>query len=328
MPSQFSLTRRLLTLGTLALACAPAAWAADPVFPNRPIKLIAPFAAGGAIDVLARTLADSLRLELGQPVVVENRAGAGGTIGVGTVATAPGDGYTILLGGNGSMVFAEGAYKLNYSVLKDLRPIGMVGSAPAAVVVRTSLGVNSLQELVQRAKKTPALTYGSPGIGSASHLAGVLFEQLTGTDMIHVPYKGLAPALTDIQAGNVDLAIGNVTTVAPFIQSGRLKALAITDTRESQQLPGVPTSAAAGMPNLLMSTWYGVMTPATTPDAVARRLEQALAAAMKREAFVKTLQSQGFDQVSDSSAASLGRIIKRDYDQWVPLIRKMNIQMQ
>ncbi len=319
--------RRLFVLGTLALSCLTSAWAAEPAYPNRPIKLVAPFAAGGAADVLARTLADSLRLELGQPVVVDNRGGAGGTIGVGAVATAPGDGYTILLGGNGSMVFTEGAYKLSYSVLKDLRPIGMVASAPAAVVVRTSLGVNSLQDLVQRAKKAPALTYGSPGVGSASHLAGVLFEQITGTDMIHVPYKGLAPALTDIQAGNVDLAIGNVTTVAPFIQSGKLKALAIADTRESAQLPGIPTSAAAGLPGLQMSTWYGVMVPATTPDAIARRLEQALAAAMKREAFVKTLNSQGFDQVSDPSAAPFGRIIKRDYDQWVPLIRKMNIQM-
>jgi tripartite-type tricarboxylate transporter receptor subunit TctC len=273
-------------------------------------------------------LADGLRAELKQTVVVENRAGAGGSLGVGAVVTSPPDGYTIVLGGIGSVVFVEGTLKLSYSAQKDLRPIALVGSAQSAVLVRNSLRVNSLQELVQRAKQQPPLTYGSPGIGSALHLAGAMFESLTGTNLIHVPYKGLAPALTDLQAGNVDVVFANITSIAPFMQSGKIKALAVIDNVPSAQLPGVPTAAAAGVPGLLVDTWYGVLAPAKLPDAIAKRLEAAVGAAMRREEFVKAMQTQGFLTEPEPTSANFARVLKRDFDQWIPVIKKLNLQQQ
>ncbi len=312
---------RLLT--TLSLVVAVPAMA--DTYPSRTIKLVTPLAAGGPSDALARSLADGLRTELNQTVIVENRAGAGGTIGVGSTVNSPADGYTMVLGGKGTLVFAEGAYNLKYSVLKDLRPIALVAAAPAAIAVRSNLGVNNLQELIQRAKKSPSLTYGTPGVGSVLHLAGVLFEQLTGSKLVHVPYKGLTPALTDLQAGTVDIVFANVASLAPFIQSGKMKVLAVIDDKASPQLPGVPTSTAAGLPGLVADTWYGVMVPAGVPDPVAKRLEAAVAATLKREDFQKNMQAQGFNLESDPSAAKFARVLKRDHDLWVPMIKKLNL---
>jgi len=316
-----------------AIACTAAlASLAGPAFadawPTKPIKLVAPFAAGAASDALARALADGLRAELKQTVIVENRAGAGGSIGVGAVVAAPPDGYTIVLGGIGSVVFVEGTLKLSYSAQKDLRPVSLVASAQSAVMVRNSLNINTLKDLVQRAKKEPSLTYGSPGMGSALHLAGAMFENLTATKLVHVPYKGLAPALTDLQAGNVDIVFANITSLPPFLQSGKMKALAIIDDTPSAQLPGVPTAAAAGVPGLVVDTWYGVLVPAKTPDDIVKRLESAIGAAMKREEFVKAMQAQGFIPETEPTAAKFSRVLKRDFGQWIPIIKKLNLTTQ
>ncbi len=319
----------LRMLGSLALMMSMVATSAQAQeYPSRPIKLVAPFAPGAASDALARAIAENLRAELKQTVIVENRGGAGGTIGVGSVVASAPDGYTMVLGGTGSLVFAEGAYKLNYSLQKDLRPVAMIASAQSAIVVRSSLGVNSLQELVQRAKKSPSLTYGSPGVGSILHLAGVMFEKITGTTLVHVPYKGLAPALTDLQGGNIDVVFANITSLGPFLQSGKVKALAVIDDRASPQLPGIPTTAAVGMPDMVMDTWYGLMIPARVPDQIAKTLETAVASAVKRPEFIKAMNAQGFDVVSDTSSAHFARVLKRDSDQWIPMIKKLDLQMQ
>jgi tripartite-type tricarboxylate transporter receptor subunit TctC len=314
-----------IALAALAISFAPAR--AD-TWPSKTIKLVAPFAAGAASDALARALADGLRAELGQTVIVENRGGAGGSLGVGAVVSAPPDGYTIVLGGIGSIVFVEGTHKLKYSALTDLRPVALVASAQSALVVRQGLGVNNLGELVARAKQQPPLTYGSPGVGSALHLAGSLFEQSTGAKMTHVPYKGLAPALTDLQAGNVDIVFANITSLPPFLQSGKVKPLAVISDKPSPQLPGVPTAAAAGVKGVELETWYGVMMPARVPDHIAARLEAAIGKAMKREEFVKAMQAQGFDTEPEPTAAKFSRVLKRDFAQWLPVIKKLDLQTQ
>ncbi len=315
----------LALLLALVLGCSAAV--AD-TWPSKTIKLVAPFAPGAASDSLARALAEALRAELGQTVIVENRAGAGGSIGVGAVAKAPPDGYTAVLGGIGSLVFVEGTHKLSYSSQKDLRPVALVASAQSALVVRDGLKVNNLAELVTRAKAQPPLTYGSPGVGSALHLAGALFEQITGGKLTHVPYKGLAPALTDLQAGNVDIVFANITSLPPFLQSGKVKALAVIDDKPSSQLPGVPTAAAAGVKGLVVDTWYGVMLPAGVPDDIAGKFERAVAAAMRRDDFIKAMQTQGFAIEPEPTAAKFARALRRDFDQWLPLIKKLDLQSQ
>jgi len=294
-------------------------------FPDHPIKLIAPFAPGGASDVLARALADGMSKQLGQPVVVENHAGAGGTIGMGLTAAAAPDGYTIALGGNGSIVFAEGVYDLAYSAQKDLRAVGMVGIAQSAIVVNSSLGVSTLPELIEKAK-AEKLTYGSPGVGSALHLAGALFSKLTGAKLVHVPYKGLVPALTDLEAGNISLVFANIANVGPFIQSGRTKAIAIIDEKPSPVLAGVPTAAEAGLPGLVMVTWYGVVAPSGVNNEVIAKLNEALAKTVKDPAFVERMGSQGIAATDDPSTGAFQALLDSEFKKWLPLIEELGIK--
>lgn len=311
---------------SLAALSAPGLAAAD--YPERPITLIAPFAAGGASDVLARTVADGLGKALGTSVIVENHAGAGGSIGVGLAAAARPDGYTLVLGGNGSLVFAAGVYKLPYDVQEDLRPIGQVAAAQSAVVVRSGLGVEDFAGLVKRAKEQPKLTYGSPGVGSALHLAGALFNRETGGALVHVPYKGLAPALTDLQAGNIDVVFANITSLPPFLEGGRIKPLAVIDARPSAQLPGVKTTAEEGFPGVRMVTWYGLMTQADVPDAVVEKLSAAVTQLMQNPDFLATLQSQGFLPAEDPSTAGFQTVLDADFATWLPLIKDLGIAPQ
>lgn len=302
----------------LAAAFGLAALAAGGVtaetYPDRPITLIAPFTAGGASDVLARALADGLGKQLGQAVIVENHEGAGGTIGVGLTAAARPDGYTIVLGGNGSLVFSAGVYKLPYDVQTDLRPVAEVAVAQSAVVVRAGLEVETVDELVARAKEEPKLTYGSPGVGSALHLAGALFGRETGTQLVHVPYKGLAPALTDLQAGNIDVVFANITTLVPFLEGDRLRPIAVIDDKPAALLPDLPTMADAGFPGVKMLTWYGVMAPAGVEDAKVATLEAGIAKVMQDPAFLETLASQGFEPAADPSTAAFATLVKSDFE--------------
>lgn len=322
---------RKLNWNTLCVAglLAFAGWPAHAeTYPDRTITLIAPFAPGGASDVLARTLADGLSKELKQSVIVENHAGAGGTIGIGLTAAATPDGYTIVLGGNGSLVFSEGVYKLAYSARKDLRPVSMVGTAQSAVVVKSSLEVNSLQDLVKRSKEEPKLTYGSPGVGSVLHLAGAMFNKQTGGQLVHIPYKGLAPALTDLQAGNIDVVFANITSLIPFLEGNRIKPLAVIDDRRSKQLPDLPTASEEGVKGVSMITWYGIMAPAQVPDDRIKILEDAIANVLKTEAFNKTLETQGFDRAPEVGSANFAKVLNADFDEWLPLIASLGLKPQ
>lgn len=310
-------------LGFAALASAGSVSAET--YPDRPITLIAPFTAGGASDVLARALADGIGKELGQSVIVENREGAGGTIGVGLTAAARPDGYTIVLGGNGSLVFSAGVYKLPYSVQEDLRPVAEVAAAQSAIVVRSGLEIETADDLVARAKEEPKLTYGSPGVGSALHLAGALFGRETGTELVHVAYKGLAPALTDLQAGNIDVVFSNITTLMPLLEGERLRPVAVIDDKPAALLPDLPTMADAGFPGVKMLTWYGVMAPAGVDDEKVATLQAAIAKVMQDPGFQETLAAQGFLPAADPSTEAFATLLESDFATYLPLIESLGI---
>jgi tripartite-type tricarboxylate transporter receptor subunit TctC len=290
--------------------------------------LIAPFAPGGSSDVLTRALADGLSKRLGQPVIVQNRAGAGGTIGIGTTVQAPPDGHTLVLGGNGSVVFAEGVQSPSYNVRQGLRPVALIAEAPSVIAVATSLGVSTLPELIERAGKAPKLSFASAGVGGTQHLAGVMFQRMTKTTMSHVPYRGLVQALTEMQSGTPPVAISNVTALRPFLESGKIKAIAVLDDNRSPQLPQVPTAAEAGLPGLKMVTWYGILAPAGVSDAIVSRLSEAISAVMKSPETLKLLDTQGFTAAADTSTATFAKVLEADFATWLPIIKDLKLKPQ
>ncbi|MGE5096657.1 MAG: tripartite tricarboxylate transporter substrate binding protein [Betaproteobacteria bacterium] len=276
-------------LYVLGLAATAVFAAAD--YPGKPIKLIVPFAAGGGNDAVARTIAQKISAGLGQQVVVDNRAGAGGVVGAELAAKSPPDGYTLFLGGVGSHAINPSLHRnLPYDPVRDFAPVCLVASAPLILVVNPSMPANSVAELIALAKSKPgALDYASNGNGSSSHLAAVMFESMTGTKMTHVPYKGLSPALVDLLSGRVQLMFSSVVAILPQIQSGKLKALAVTGTARLASLPNVPTVAETGVAGYQASSWYGILAPAGTPREIVLRLNaeinRALAAPEVRNAF-------------------------------------------
>lgn len=317
-------TKRLIALLAVIGASALPAIAED--FPTGPVTLIAPFSPGGASDVLARTLADSMSKSLGQPVVVESKPGASGTIGIGLTAAAKPDGYTMVLGGNGSLVFTAGVYDLNYDVRTDLRPVGMVANAQSALVVNTASEFDNFAGFLERAKQEPPLIYGSPGVGSALHLAGELFQELTGVKLTHVPYQGLVPALTDLQAGNIDLVFANITSLPPYLDGGKVVPLAVIDDEQSDQLPGIPTAEEEGIEGMAMNTWYGVMVPAETDEVIVEKLEAAIADFANSAESIETLKAMGFNPTKDSSTETFQATLDEDFATWLPLIERLGIR--
>lgn len=296
-----------------------------PTFPSRPVTLVSPFAAGGTSDTISRALARELEVDLKQPVVVVNRPGAGGTVGIASVLAAPADGHVLVLGGLGSVVFPAVIHRgrIKYDPARDLIPVGIVGSAPTLIVARSSLPVASLGELVTHAKANPGkLSFASAGVGGTLHVAGVLLEREAGISLNHVPYKGGAPAMTDVVAGNVDIALADLTLVQPFLHSGKLKPLAIASAQRSSSLPNVPTTTEAGFKGVSMDTWYGLFAPAGVPAAVLERLQVALEQARRSPALAQALQTQGITALSISQA-EFRTALKRDFDAWVPLLHRI-----
>lgn len=286
-----SLSRRLLANAVCAsLAClvAGVSWAQS-AYPERPVKLIVPFPPGGGTDAAARLIASSLSSELRQQVVVENRAGAGGSIGAQAVVDAAPDGYTLFFATAGTMAINPHLYaKLRHNPLTDMTPVAMVASFPNVLVVHPSLPARSVTELIALAReRNGTLTYGSSGSGSSSHLSVVLLESMAGVRFTHVPYKGSAPALTDFLAGRIDLMIDNPTTHVPLAQAGKTRALGISGRARLKQMPDVPTIAEAGVPGYDVTIWYAVMGPAKLPEAIVARLagelEKVVAAPRVRE---------------------------------------------
>jgi tripartite-type tricarboxylate transporter receptor subunit TctC len=309
------LTSIVLTAG---LGARPS-FAADA---DRPIRLIVPFPAGGAADVMARGMAQRLGEELGTPVIVDNRGGAGGATAAEAVARSAPDGRTLFFATMGTQAINPALYpNLRYDPVKDFAPISVTHLTPRVLVVGPQVAARDVAQLIALARAKPdALTYGSAGSGSSSHLAGALFESMTGTRMLHVPYKGSAPLLTDLLAGRVDLAFDSYTVYAEHIKSGRVRALGVTSTRRLAALPTVPTIAEAGVPGYEVSNWLGVLAPAGTPPAVLARLHAALGRAMATPALRTQLTDLGIEPVFGSPEA-FGALIRAEIPKWAAIVR-------
>lgn len=308
------------TLTTAALAQATAA-----PFPTKPISLVAPFAAGGTSDAIARAVARLAEAELGQPVVVINRPGAGGLIGISSVFNTPADGYTLVLGGLGSVVFPKVIHngKIKYDPARDLVPVAVIGNAPTVIAVRDGLPAKDLKELIAQAKAHPRqLSFASAGIGGTLHVAGVLLEKEAGIELNHVPYKGGAPAMTDLAAGSVDIALADLTLLKPLLQTGRIRPVAIASAQRSALLPGVPTTAELGLPKVRMDTWYAVFAPAGTPPDVLAKLRTTLDKVRANDALATVLEAQAITPLRTSGEA-FQRQLDQDFATWLPLLTRI-----
>ena len=309
-----------------ALAFAGTAFAqAD--FPSRQMTILVGFAPGGATDTAARIIAKKLSENLGQPVVVENKPGAGGNIVHHQMATANPDGYTILLGSVGPLSVAPHLVaKLPYDPLKDLAPLTMAVNFPNVLVVHAGVTAKSLAEYIALAKSKPgSLDYASTGVGSASHLAGELFNQRAGVDIVHIPYKGGGPAMTDLLGGRVSTYYSTHSTAGPHIETGKLRALAVTGAKRSTFLPNVPTIAESGFPGFEASNWYAFVTSAKVPQPILERWNRELVKALNAP-DVKEQLAKHFLEPSPGTREELAAYIKREYDNWGRVVKKANIQ--
>ena len=288
--------RRLLVLIVLAAAASLAAAQPSPQsWPTRPLKLVVPYAAGGPVDISARLLAAKLQESLGQPVVPENRPGAGGNIGVELTAKSPPDGYTLVMSAIATLAINPSLYaSLPYDPLKDLRHVTLLVQVPNVLIVANELPAKSVRELIALAKARPGkLDFGSGSTGSTGHLAGEMFKMVTGTYMVHIPYKGSAPALADMMAGRVHLMFDNLASALPSIKAEKVRALAVTTKARSSFLPDLPTLDEAGLKGFDMTTWWGVSAAAKTPQAVVDRLAAEILKAMDAPDMKERLRNMG-----------------------------------
>jgi tripartite-type tricarboxylate transporter receptor subunit TctC len=291
-------------------------------YPDKPIRLVCPFPPGGAVDIASRAVAHELAQILGQPVTVDNRPGAGGNIGADIVAKSAPDGYTILMTTSGIMAINPALYsRLPFNTLKDFAPVSMVVSLDNVLVVNPSLAVMSVKELIALAKARPGkLTYASSGNGTSIHLSAELFKSMTGVDMLHIPYKGSAPAITDLLGGQVDMMFDNIPSSLPQIKAGKLRALAVTGAKRSPLMPGVPTIAEAGVPGYDSYVWFGIVAPAGTPPAIIARLNAALVKAAATPSFRSRLTEQGYDVLS-STPEQMASNIRSEIAKWGKIVK-------
>jgi tripartite-type tricarboxylate transporter receptor subunit TctC len=297
-------------------------------YPARPIRLIIPFSPGGAADTPARVFTQRLSDVLGQPVVIENRPGAGSTIGADLAAKALPDGYTLFMISNTHFVSAALYKKLPYDSLNDFSPVTQVTSAPNVLVVHASLPAKSIKELIALAKARPRqIDYASSGNGSTQHLAGEMFKQLTGTNIVHVPYKGSGDAIKDLLAGTVNMNFDTMPPVLPHIQSGRLRGLAISTPKRLSQLPDVPTFEEEGIRGFDVTNWYGVMAPGGTPREIVLKLNADINKAMQVPEVRARLEAVG-TQLNEQSAAQFEAFMKAEVAKYAKLIKDANIRIE
>ena len=298
-------------------------------YPHKPLRLIVPFAPGGGNDTVARAIAQSAGASLGQPVVVDNRPGAGGMLGAQLAAKSPPDGYTLFLGGVGSHAVNPNLHaRLPYDPVKDFAPITLIASAPSVLVVHPSLPARTLAEFTALAKASPGrINYASNGNGSSAQLAAVLYESMAGVRMVHVPYKGLAPALVDLLAGEVQAMFSSVVAIVPNIKAGRLRALAVTGRRRAALLPEVPTLDESGVPGYEAGSWYGILAPAGTPQAIVVKLHEAIARALAQPEVRERLVSEGAEVIGSTPEAFAAHITA-ELARMGKLIRDAGIRME
>jgi tripartite-type tricarboxylate transporter receptor subunit TctC len=308
-------------LATLLLFLVPALAAAQD-WPARPVRLILPFPPGGGTDILGRLIAERLSASLGQPVVTENRGGAGGNVGAEAAARSAPDGYTIVLVAPSLAISPTLYSKINYDPVKDFAPVSLVATVPNVMITQPSLPAQSLQEFIAYARARPgALNFGSGGAGTSNHLAGELFNIVTGAKLVHVPYKGVNLAMQDVLAGNVHLVFIGIPAAAPHIKAGKLRALALVAPQRSGALPDVPTVAEAGLGDFEVTTWYGVLAPAGTPKNVISRLNAELVKIMHSPDLKEKLAATGTEPFT-STPEEFAAYIKREIAKWGDVIRK------
>jgi tripartite-type tricarboxylate transporter receptor subunit TctC len=312
----------IATLSALSAAATAQAW------PDKPIKFIMPAPAGSSIDTLGRTIADKLRERLGQPVIVENKPAAGGTVGTGETAKAAPDGYTMVLSYNGPLAITPLLQKVPYDVAKELAPVIITTTQPNVLVVNAQLPIKDVKELVAYAKANPGkLNYASVGNGSSSHLNGELLKSLAGIDIVHVPFNGSPPAVTSTVQGETQLLFAVMQPLQPQIQAGKLRAIAVSSAKRFPLLPDLPTIAESGYPKFESLAWNGVLVPAGTPPAVIARLNAEINAILKQPDVVHKMNAAGFDLIG-GTPDDLGKLIKAEGERWAPVIKASGIKIE
>ena len=324
--------RQTLALLACALASAtlPAANAQAPAasWPSKPIRWVVPFPPGGAMDAIARTLGEKAGKTLGQPFVIENKPGAGGNIGADFVAKQPGDGYTLMITSIGMATNKPLYGKLSYDPIKDFAPVSLLAVVPNVLVTNaTQPDVKTAKDVIAAARKAPGkLTYASAGNGTSIHLAGEVFTSLAQVDMLHVPYKGSGPAVSDLLGGQVNYMFDSITSARPHIESGKLRALGLTTAKRSKTLPNVPTLAEAGLPGYEVSPWFAVFMPTATPKDIVAKVNTALLEAMKDPDVVKRLETIGAEPVG-STPEEMAQHLARESERWTKLIQERGIKL-
>ena len=295
-------------------------------YPNKPITIVVPFVAGGSTDVTARAIGQKLSTQLGQPIVVENKPGAGSTIGVAYVAKAPADGYTLLFTTISMAINASLRPKLTYDSIKDLQPIIQISSLPLVLVINPNLPPKTFQEFITYAKANAGkLNYASSGSGTSPHLAGEMFKTMTGISMTHIPYKGNAPVLNDLLAGQVDAHFGLVPGMLPYIKSGKLRALAVTTKTRVASLPDVPTIMELGYPNYEINSWQGLFAPANTPPDIITKLNDTTNRILSDPEFRAVLAKEGSDPVGGSASQFTTHVVN-EVNKWAKVVKDSGAQ--
>jgi len=319
--------RRLLIL---LAACAPLGLygtAAAQAYPAKSIRFVVPFAPGGGNDILGRVVAQKLHEGFGVPVVVDNRGGAGGTIGTDIVAKSPPDGYTLLINNVSLAVNVTLYARLPYDTLKDLEPVSLAGRQPNILVVHPSLPVKSVKEFLALARAKPgALTYASGGIGSSSHLSAELLKYMTKLDVVHVPYKGMGPALIDLVSGQTQFAMATLASALPHLRSQRMRPLAVSTAKRVAVVRDVPTMMEAGVTDFEYSTWYGILVPAGTPQAIVARLNAELVKGLAARDIAERFGAQGVEPAS-TTAQEFKSFLQREVQRWAPVIKASGMQV-
>ena len=318
--------RLLCAFAALAISCG--ATFAQP-FPQKPVKLIVGFPPGGGVDIIARSISQALSDRLGQPVIVENRSGAGGNIAAEQVARAPADGYTLLVSAVSSLAISASLYKApRYDLLKDLTPVAVVASVPNVLVVHPSVKATNVKEFIAYVKANPGkVNFGSAGSGTTVHFAGELFKSMANIDMVHVPYKGAAPAMADLLGGQVQVMFDFLSAAAPQIKSGKLRALGVTSTKRSPVLPNVPTIAEAGLPGYNVLGSFGVMAPAGTPADVVNRLNREIGAVANLPEVKARLIAHAATP-EQQTPEEFEKVLKAEVAKWAKIVDATGVKLE
>jgi len=318
--------RQIMALGAALTLGSATALAAPPQYPVRPIRLVVPFSAGSATDILARIIGSKMGEGGTYQIVVDNRPGAGGTVGATTVARSAPDGYTLILVSVGHAINATLYPKLGYDTVKDFEPVSMVASVPNLLVVSASSPYKSVHDLVAAAKSRPgAMNFDSAGSGSSTHLSGEMFKMQAGIDIVHIPYKGTGEALTDVMAGRGDMMFAPTVSAMPFVRQGKLRALAVTTPKRAGMLPDVPTVAESGLPGYAFDSWFGVLAPAGTPKEIVNALNAEIGKALASPDVRERLAAQGAEP-HGSTPQEFARYIQAEIGKLAPVVRQSGVK--